>query len=100
MDFIQGLLLNAGGFVAFSVALFGVARAMRSDNAKRFDTYTRGLESRVTALENKLNLSERRRFQLEAILRAAGLAIPPWPDPEFDTVDPGTLTITHHGSLS
>jgi hypothetical protein len=100
MDFIQGVLLNVGGFAALSVALFGIARALRADNAKRFDTYTARLESRVTALENKLNLSERRRYQLEAILRAAGLPIPPWPDPEFDTVDPGTLTITNHGSLS
>jgi hypothetical protein len=100
MTEIRDLLVTLGGFTAFVVALFGIGRAMRADNAKRFDAYTLGLEARVTALENKLNLSERRRYQLEAILRSAGLPIPPWPDPEFDTVDPGTLTITHHGSLS
>jgi hypothetical protein len=100
MDLIHDLLLTAGGFAAFVVALFGIGRAMRADNAKRFDTYTRGLEVRVTALEKKLSLSEWRRYQLEAILRTAGLPIPPWPDPEFDNFDPGTLTITHHGSLT
>lgn len=92
--------INLTGIAGFVVALFLIFLALRSDNAKRFDRYTRRLEERVSALETKLNLSERRRYQLEAILRAAGLSIPPWPDPENDNPEHGGVLIPNPRSAS
>lgn len=100
VSLLDDVILSASGLLAFVIALYGIGRAMRTDNARRFDQYTNKLEHRVSALEDKLNLSERRRYQLEAILRAAGLPIPTWPDPEFDTAEPGTVLVSHNRSVS
>lgn len=93
MSLLNDVVLSVCGLTAFVIALYGIGRAMRADNAKRFDKYTNKLETRVKALEDKLNLSERRRYQLEEILRAAGLPIPPWPDPEFAQTEPPTVYV-------
>jgi hypothetical protein len=99
VSLLNDAILSLCGLTAFVIALYGVGRAMRTDNARRFEQYTNKLEKRVSALEDKLNLSERRRYQLEAILRAAGLPITPWPDPEFDAAEPGTVLVHHSRSL-
>ena len=78
---------------ALCLALFGVFSAMRRDNAKRFDRYTDRLEKRVTSLENRLELEQHRRYLLEAILRTAGVDIPPWSE------DPQTATAAEYARL-
>lgn len=91
-------LVGVGGLGAFTLALLYIGRVIRADAAKRLDAYTSRLEGRVALLERKLARGERRRYQLEAILRSAGLPIPPWPDPD-DDAEPGAVLIPTQRSV-
>lgn len=81
-----------GGLAAFTLALFAISRGIRADTARRMDRFTLRLEKRIRTLERRLDRAERRRYQLEAILRAAGIELPPWPldhdpDPDQDDIE-------------
>ena len=72
------VLLFPGTGAALVLALFGVYKALSRDNAKRFDAYTERLEERLGSVERRLNRYQHRVYQLEAILRAHGIPVPPW----------------------
>lgn len=94
------LVNDAGGLAALALALFFVARSIRADARfdRRLAQHSDRLEERIKVLEAKQVREERRRYQLEAILRAAGIPIPPWPDD--DTTDGGVVLIPRQRSAS
>ena len=78
-------VFGAGGAAAFILALLAIYRALRADSNRRFDAYTDGLEKQLQERDNRLDKVERRLtryqhrvYQLEALLVAAGIQVPPW----------------------
>lgn len=69
----------AVGLVTVALALFWLGRALRSDTR-----LSRRLEDRITKLETGQERDGRRIAQLENVLRAHGIPVPPWPITDDD----------------
>lgn len=63
------IMFGLSGFGSFSLALFAMYRTLRRDQQ---------LDSRVDKIERRVTRYQHRVYQLEAILRAHGIAVPPW----------------------
>ncbi len=69
-------------------------RSVRADArlTRRFQAYSEQLEQRIGGLEHELGRERGRRVQLEDVMRAAGLTLPPWrPDNAGDVESPGLV---------
>lgn len=79
-------MITLGGGAALILALFAVARSMLVDTrlSRRIERYAGQLEDRIRKLERTQARQRSRIFQLEALLRLAGIPIPPWPASEDD----------------
>jgi len=90
-----------GGLAGLILGLFAVYRGLRADSNRRFDRYTDTLEQRFAKVERRLARYQQRVYQLEAILRANGIQVPPWTATPDDIDELGAdLHPYHKGDLS
>ena len=71
-------VLTIGGGAALALALLAMYRALRADTNQRLDAYMDSLENRLGKVERRLTRYQHRVYQLEALLVAAGIKVPPW----------------------
>ena len=79
IDLLNDVFNSGTSIVTIGALLWLLVRSLRTDVR-----LTRRLEHRLRSIEASNRRAYSRIFQLEDVLRGAGISIPPWSNPEPD----------------